>query len=139
MIRLPDKNLEKTFAFDRERLATTELPIITVAGTFREDIKRLYGLPNNNISRDTVFSRAHFSMALAIADQVWQGEAKPKKAWLADPTNYVSLEDWQKIIFTELVGQTIARHSLLHTLKGVIDQFGRDKLPILDSITPPLL
>lgn len=139
MIRLPDKNLEKTFAYDRERLAKTALPIVTVAGTFREDLKRLYGLTNNNTSRDIVFSRAHFSMALAIAEQVWGKEVQPKKAWMVDPTNYVSLEDWQKIVVTELVGKTIARHSVLHKVKGFIDQFGRSKLPILDSITPPLL
>jgi hypothetical protein len=139
MIRLPDKNLEKTLAYDRERLAQTELPIVTVAGTFREDIKRLYGLPNNNTQHDTVFSRAHFSMAVAIANQVWEGRIHPKKAWLADPTNYVSVEDWQKIVLTEIVGKTIARHGVLHQLKSFIDQFGRNKLPILDSITPPLL
>lgn len=139
MIRLPDKNLEKTYAFDRERLAKTQLPIITVAGTFREDLKRLYGLPNNNTTRDVVFSRAHFSMALALAYEVWKGEPKPLKAWMVDPTNYVTLEDWQKITLTEFVGQTLARNSFLHTLKGFVDKFGRDKLPILDSITPPLL
>ena len=139
MIRLPDKNLEKTYAFDRERLTKSELPIITVAGTFREDLKRLYGLPNNNSSRDTVFSRAHFSMAVAVANQVWDGDIRPKRAWLVDPTNYVSLEDWQKILLTEVIAKTIARHSILQKVKSVIDQFGRDKMPILDSITPPLL
>lgn len=139
MIRLPDKHLEKTLTYDRERLAKTELPILTVAGTFREDVKRLYGLPNNDTERDTVFSRAHFSMAVAIANQVWGGRIHPKKAWLADPTNYVSVEDWQKILLTETVGKTIARHGILHQLKSFIDQFGRSKLPILDSITPPLL
>jgi hypothetical protein len=139
MIRLPDKNLEKTFSYDRERLAKTEVPIVTVAGTFREDLKRLYGLPNNNKNQDVVFSRAHFSMALAIANEVWDGKINPKKAWLVDPTNYVSVGDWQKILFTEIVGKTIARHTILHTLKSFIDKFGRQKLPILESITPPLL
>src|SRR5688572_5313375 len=109
MIRLSDKNLEKTLALDRERLAQTELPIVTVAGTFREDLKRFYGLPNNNTTRDTVFSRAHFSMAVAVATEVWGNKIQAEKAWLADPTNYVSREDWQKILLTELVGKTIAR------------------------------
>ena len=139
MIRLPDKNLEKTLEYDRERLAQTELPIVTVAGTFREDIKRLYGLPNNDSQPDTVFSRAHFSMAVAVANQIWKGRIHPKKAWLADPTNYVSIDQWQKIVLTEIVGKTIARHGVLHQLKSYIDQFGRNALPILDSITPPLL
>ncbi len=139
MIRLPDKNLEKALAHDRERLTQTELPIVTVAGTFREDLKRLYGLPNNNTSPDTVFSRAHFSMAVAVATEVWGNRIQPDKAWLADPTNYVSAADWQKILLTELVGKTIARHTFLHKIKSFIDQFGRNKLPILDSITPPLL
>lgn len=139
MIRLPDQNLEKTFAYDRQRLAQTALPIITVAGTFREDLKRLYGLTHNETSRDTVFSRAHFSMAVAVAETVWQGKVHPKQAWVVDPTNYVSLADWQKVAMTELIGKTIARNPVLHQLKKFIDQFGRDKLPILDSITPPLL
>jgi len=139
MIRLPDKNLEKTFAFDRQRLAQTELPIVTVAGTFREDIKRLYGLPYNTTSADVVFSRAHFSMAVAIANQVWKNNISATKAWIVDPTNYVSVEDWQKILFTEAVGKTIARHAILQKLKSLMDRFGRQKLPILESIAAPLL
>jgi hypothetical protein len=88
---------------------------------------------------DVVFSRAHFSMALAVAIQAWHKNIDPDKAWLVDPTNYVTKNHWNKIILTEMIGQTIARYDWLKTLKSFIDRFGRQKLPILDSITAPLL
>jgi len=143
MSNLFDPVLVKTFKKDRDFLARTKLPIITVSGTYREDAKRLHGLPNENISRDIVLSRAHYSMALAIATQAWGtnqvAKIDPDKAWLADPTNFVTNKDWYSVSLTEQIGMTIARHPLLKLVKDLIDQFGRGKLPILDSITNPLL
>ena len=139
MSELLDPILVKTFAADKRRLANTAVTIITVAGTFQEDLKRLYGFPNSDKTRDVVFSRAHFSMAVGVAYQAWQDDISPTKAWVVDPTNYVSRDDWRKIQLTELVGKTLARRSWLKSVKDIIDQFGRQKLPILDSITPPLL
>ena len=139
MAALFDPYLVKTRHEDREMLEKTQLPIVTVSSTYREDLKRLHGYPNDNSTRDIVFSRAHYSMALGIAVAVWKNSLSPKKAWIVDPTNYVSAEKWRTITLTEFIGKTIARHSLLKTLKDVIDKFGRKKLPILDSITPPLL
>jgi len=136
---LLEKNLAKTYALDRERLIETDIPILTVAGTFREDLKKMYGLPDNNTSADIVLSRAHFSMALGAATQAWGDKIDPKKAWLVDPTNYVSLKNWRNVQFTEFIGKTLARHSFLKYVKDIVDRFGRSKLPILDSITPPLL
>jgi hypothetical protein len=139
MPALFDQDLVKTLEEDKLFLETTALPIITVSATFREDVKRLHQLPNNNIDRDTVFSRAHYSMALGVAIQAWGETINPKKAWLVDPTNYVSHEDWMSVAMTEKIGQQIARHPLLKLLKDLVDKFARKKLPILDSITPPLL
>lgn len=139
MPSLFDPALQKTFAEDRKFLEKTQLPIVTVSGTYTEDLKRLHDLPDNETDRDIVFSRAHYSMALAIATQAWGNKIDEKKAWVVDPTNYVSSKDWFSVNLTETIGKTLARHSFLKTLKDFVDKFGRNKLPILDSITPPLL
>lgn len=138
MPTLFDQDLVKTLAEDKKFLETTEVPIITVSATFHEDLKRMHDIANNNTDRDIVFSRAHYSMALGIAVQAWKDTISPKKAWLVDPTNYVSHEDWFSVTFTERVGKELARRPLLKLLKDFVDKFGRKKLPILDSITPPL-
>ncbi len=139
MPNLLDPVLAQTLENDRQRLAKTEIPIITVCGTFREDLKRLYGFANNNDLPDTIFSRAHFSMAIAVARKIWGTELDPAKTWFADPTNYVTPDQWKKVLLTENIGKTLARQPLLKSLKDLVDKFGRSKMPILDSITPPLL
>ncbi len=139
MQHLLDPNLVKVFKKDKEWLGQTEIPIVTVAGTMREDIKGWHGLVEDETITDVVLSRAHFSMALAIATQAWGDQLDHHKAWLVDPTNYVSQEKWRSITLTETVGKVLARNPILKTVKDIIDRFGRQKLPILDSITPPLL
>jgi len=124
---------------DKNRLAQTAIPIATVSASFIEDLKGWYGYQENETIPDVVFSRAHYSMAVALAKTAWGNEMDPKKAWLIDPTNYVTAKDWQRIQLTEFVGKTIARHSLLKIIKDIIDTFGRSKLPILKSIEGPLL
>lgn len=47
--------------------------------------------------------------------------------------------DWKRIVLTETIGKTLARYPKLKKLKDWVDRFGRSKLPILPSITPPLL
>ncbi len=139
MPELFDTALVATLGKDQEALATTDLPIITVSASYKEDLKGEYGYPENETTPDVVFSRAHYSMALAIATTAWGKTLNSKKAWIVDPTNYVSHKDWNSIKLTEIIGKTIARHPLLKTLKDIVDRFGRQKLPILDSISPPLL
>lgn len=139
MSNLFDPTLVRTFKKDRDFLTTTQLPIITVSGTYREDAKRLHGLANENTSRDIVFSRAHYSMAIGVATQAWGAALNHQKAWLADPTNYVTNKDWFSVNLTEQIGMTLARHPLLKLMKDFVDKFGRNKLPILNSITNPLL
>ncbi|MEO8581679.1 MAG: hypothetical protein ABI425_03805 [Patescibacteria group bacterium] len=139
MSSLHDKTLTAVFAKDRQILQSTRIPIVTVSGTFGEDLKKWYGLKNENISTDIVFSRAHFSMAYAAVTAAWGEEINQKKAWLVDPTNFVSSQKWRNITMTEQIGKILARTPILKTLKDLIDKFGRNKLPILNSITPPLL
>ena len=136
---LHDPSLNTIFAQDREVLKKTEVPIVTVSGTFSEDLKKWGGLPNEEQTNDIVFSRAHFSMAYGVARSIWGDQMNNKKAWLVDPTNFVSSSRWRNIMLTEDIGKLIARTPILKTVKDVIDRFGRKKLPILDSITPPLL
>ncbi len=139
MSDLFDSNITRTLAADKQYLENTQVPIITLSASFREDLKRMHGLPNNETDVDVVLSRAHYSMALGVAQEAWQGKVDPKKCWIVDPTNYVSKDDWLSVRMTEEVGKTIARHSFLKKTKDLIDRFGRKKLPILDSITPALL
>lgn len=139
MPTLHDHSLEKIFAEDQTILKKTRVPIVTVAGTFTEDLKDWHGDPNQNTSRDIVFSRAHFSMAYAAVQAAWDGKIDPQKAWLVDPTNFVESKKWRSIQITEDVGLILARVPFLKMLKDFIDKFGRNKLPILSSITPPLL
>lgn len=139
MPTLLDPSLEKTFAEDKKYLEATKLPIITVSASFKEDLKRLHGLPDEEWLPDVVMSRAHYSMALGIATQAWGKNVDYRQAWIFDPTNYVSNKDWKSIRLTEFIGKTLARQPLLKMLKDFVDKFGRNKLPILESITPPLL
>lgn len=139
MSDLFDSNITQTLSADKQLLEQTQVPIITLSASFREDLKKMHGLPNNNTDPDVVLSRAHYSMALGVAQEAWQGQVDPKKCWIVDPTNYVSKDDWMSVRMTEEIGKTIARHSFLKKAKDLVDRFGRKKLPILDSITPALL
>lgn len=127
------------FQQDRQFLAQTALPIFTVAGTYKEDLKGLHHQRANDIERDIVFSRAHYSMAFAAALQAWGKKIDPHQAWLVDPTNYVTGRDLLSVKLTDFVGRTVARWSILKFVKDTIDRFGRQQLPILDSITAPTL
>ena len=139
MPNLFDPALEKTFKQDKKYLETTKLPILTVSATYQEDLKGFHDLPELDTTSDIVFSRAHYSMALAAAVEAWGNKIDPHQAWVVDPTNYVQSKDWFSVQLTETIGKTIARIPILKTLKDLFDQFGRSKMPIMDSITPPLL
>ncbi|NCN03830.1 MAG: hypothetical protein GW942_02010 [Candidatus Pacebacteria bacterium] len=139
MPELFDPYLVKTFKEDKKFLETSKVPIITVSASYKEDLKKSHGFPDDDTIEDVVFSRAHYSMALGVAIQIWGKKIDPKKAWIVDPTNYVSHKNWNSIELTEIIGKTIARHPILKTIKDLIDTFGRGKMPILKSITPPLL
>jgi hypothetical protein len=139
MSNLLDPTLEKALAQDKANLEKAALPIITISASYKEDIKGMFGYPEDETIQDIVLSRAHYSMALGIAMAAWGDTVDPKKAWLVDPTNYVSHKDWSRIEFTEAVGKLLARRSMLKKIKDLIDSFGRSKLPILKSIAPPLI
>lgn len=126
---------------DRKFLESTTIPIVTVAASFRDELARFHGVDTyfGKDSDEVLFSRAHYSMALAALIGAWHGPTDPKRAWMVDPTNYVRSDDWSAIEFTEEVGKLLARHSLLKILKDLIDTRARQKLPITQAITTPLL
>lgn len=121
------------------RFKETQIPMLTVSASYKEDIKGFYGYLEDETTPDVVFSRAHFSMALGTAITAWGKSVDPKKAYLVDPTNFVSEQDWAKIRLTEQIGKTIARTPFLKKIKDLIDTFGRQKLPILSSIEVPIM
>ncbi|MFA6814507.1 MAG: hypothetical protein GX943_03900 [Candidatus Pacebacteria bacterium] len=130
---------EQDFALlyrDKKLLENTRVPIITISASFKEDLKGFYGEAEDDQIQDIVFSRAHYSMALAVAVAAWDKKIDAKKAWLVDPTNHVKKDDWKQVKLTDKIGQTIARQPLLKGLKDLVDRFGRSKLPILDNIEP---
>jgi len=139
MPHLDEAHLIKLFDQDKKILSETCLPIVTVSASFKEDLKKFHGLPEKTLVSDIVFSRAHLSMALAVAVEVWGSRISPAKAWVVDPTNYVTSGTWSNVKLTEFVGKTLARQPLLKSVKDFLDQFGRNRLPILASISPPLL
>jgi len=134
-----DPTLAQALELDKHYLETTEVPIVTVSAAFKEDLKEQFNLPFDEVTPDVVFSRAHYSMALAVAAQIWGKKIDPTLAWSIDPTNYVTRDQWSKIQLTEIIGKTLARQPLLKRLKDFVDQFARNNLPILKSITPGLL
>ncbi|NCN45260.1 MAG: hypothetical protein COU63_04730 [Candidatus Pacebacteria bacterium CG10_big_fil_rev_8_21_14_0_10_36_11] len=132
-------SLRQTKKLDAKYLKTTKVPIITVSGTYKEDLKGLHHLPENDLLQDIVLSRAHYSMAIGVAAEAWKNKLDPQEAWLVDPTNYVAGKKWGSIVFTDTIGKILARYPMLKSLKDIVDKFGRQKLPILESITPPLI
>ncbi len=127
---------------DKKILETTKVPIVTVAASFRDELARFHGVSDyfGYTEDEVLFSRAHYSMALAAISASWgRHGTDTKKAWLVDPTNYVRKEDWGKIEFTEEVGKLMARNAPLKWLKDQVDSRVRQKLPITGAITTPLL
>lgn len=124
---------------DKKLLEHTRVPIVTVAASFRHDLAKFHNIDIPDTEDEVLFSRAHYSMALAIAIRAWKDKIDPKRAWLVDPTNYVSHIDWKKVEFTETVGKLMARNPLLKFIKDLIDTRARNKLPITKAITTPLL
>lgn len=139
---MPDsiaRELTSIYQADKKLLEQTQVPIFTVSASFIEDLKGLHHHRERDTSTDIVLSRAHYSMALGVAMQAWGKQIDPKRAWLVDSTNYVGIKAFQGVKLTHLIGKTIARWSILKTLKDLVDKFGRSKMPILDNVTPPTI
>ncbi|MCD8484944.1 hypothetical protein LRY65_03565 [Candidatus Woesebacteria bacterium] len=138
---LVDEVSQKLLAADRMLLEKTKLPIVTISASYRDLLEDQYRLDDEFDHQEVVFSRAHYSMALAAGIVAWDGDSpQPEKAWMVDPTNYVQHSDWKRVAMSETLGRLMARHSLLEWVKkNVLDTIGRQKFPLADEITPPLL
>ena len=133
------KELKKIYQTDKKLLENTQVPIMTVSASFKEDLKGLHRQKEKDTGTDIVLSRAHYSMAMGVAVQAWGEKIDPKKAWLVDSTNYVSNQAFRSVVFTHEIGKIIARWPILKSLKDMVDKFGRSKMPILDNVTPPTI
>ena len=133
------KDIKSIYEQDKKLLEQSAIPIITVSATFLEDLKGLHKKKETDSKTDIVLSRAHYSMAMGIAVEAWGDKIDPKKAWLVDSTNYVSLKDSKSVELTHAIGKVIARWPILKTFKDLVDKFGRSKMPILDNVTPPTI
>ncbi|MAG59907.1 hypothetical protein CMO96_03920 [Candidatus Woesebacteria bacterium] len=134
---LPPTNLElpRTLHSDRHFLEEVQIPIVTISASFRSYIAE-HRDETAKVSDEAVFSRAHFSMAMAIFEQA---STMGLTSWLVDPINYVSEKDWKKIAFVESVGQLTARILILKKLKDFADNIIRSRLPIASAVEQPLL
>lgn len=133
----PPAGLDLKTALKNEQflMSKVDVPIVTVSGTFKKELAEQFGvLPHQ--TGDVLYSRAHYSMAEAVRQQAIR---EKKTTHLIDPMNYVDNEGWKKVVFTQTVGRAMARNALLRWLKDKIDTKARSKLPIRDSITPPLM
>lgn len=134
----PDPGLDfrEVLQRDKERLTKVDVPIVTTSASFKSDLTKSFGEQSTSKGRDIVFSRGHFSMAIALYEQAAE---KNLSTWLIDPTNYVSKKDWGKFKEIVAVGQLVARFPLLKHIKDFLDTKVRGKLPIAQAITSPLL
>jgi hypothetical protein len=120
---------------EHQLLLKADIPIATVSATTKELLAATFNQPPTSPD-EVVFSRAHYSMALACLLEAYRQD---QEAWLVDPTNYVTGQDWQKLLFTEKVARLVARHEILKDLKNSIDARVRNQLPISDALKGPLL
>lgn len=144
-------NPQKLLQEDRQLLAKTKYPIVTLSASFRDVLEMMHNVDDQENHPDIVLSRAHYSMAYATAITAWKSSSsplspnseikpQPSKAWMIDPTNYVEDKKWRGLEFTEFVGKALARYPLLTwAKKNILDRRARSKLPIADEVTPPLL
>lgn len=130
----PDLDLPQTIHDDLHRLESVDVPIVTISASFRKDIAEHLGERAMSLE-EAVFSRAHFSMAVGVFEQARRAGLT---AWLVDPTNYVSEDEWKKILLTERIAETVARSPLLKKVKDMLDSFARKKLPISSAVDDPL-
>jgi hypothetical protein len=131
----PEELAYKTALHEEHHLLeTVDIPIITISATHRDKLADTFheSFPETG---EVVLSRAHYSMAIAILVAAYDAGLT---AWLVDPINYVTPDDWQKVIFTESVGKLMARHKPLKEFKDLIDARARSKLPITPAIEKPL-
>lgn len=132
----PEKDLAlpRTLHEDRHRLEQVEVPIVTVSASFHADIaKNLH--EHTRQKGEIVFSRAHYSMAVAILEGA---RRQNLSAWLVDPINYLSKDQWQRLERIELVGQLTARTPILKKIKDIFDTFIRKQVPLRGAIDKPL-
>lgn len=133
---LPPKDLDlpRTIHDDRHKLENVQVPIVTVSASFRSDIAKGLG-EHAREEGELAFSRAHFSMALAVYEQA---KEKGLSSWLVDPVNYLGTDSWANLEKVEHLGKLIARSPILKKVKDILDSVIRSKSPLTKHIEEPL-
>lgn len=132
----PELELPKTLHEDRHKFEVVDVPVVTTSASFRSDIAHNFGESVKGLTSDIVFSRAHFSMSVAI---MRAAREKNLSTWLIDPINYVTLGDWKKLVFLARVGKLTAGSHFLKHIKDIFDTIARGRSPLTQAITAPLL
>ena len=132
----PELELPRTLHDDRHRFETVDVPVVTTSASFRSDIAHNLGEKTKELTTDIVFSRAHYSMAVGIMRAALEEKLN---TWLIDPVNYVTGQDWDKVVFLAKTGKLIARLAILKRLKDLFDTVVRGKSPLTQVIPVPLI
>lgn len=132
----PELELPKTLHDDRHRFETVDVPVVTTSASFRHDILQNFREQAHLSSNEIVFSRAHYSMAVAIMQEALE---RKLTTWLVDPLNYITKENWGRISLVVKVGELAARLPILKHIKDVFDTIAREKSPLTQAIKEPLL
>jgi hypothetical protein len=134
---IPPEDLDLRDALHEERhlFEEVEVPIVTVSATYRKELAKKYRSIVHTPS-DVVYSRAHYSMAEAVRRQALE---MGRTSHLSDPINFVTLKDWKKLEFTQVVGKLVARNKLLKKIKEKLSSLTREKVPIAEAARKPLL
>ena len=133
----PPEDLDLRSALHEERhlFEEVDVPIVTVSATYRKELAKKYKSIVHTPS-DVIYSRAHYSMAEAVRRQALE---MGKTSHLSDPINFVTLEDWKKLEFTQSMGKLIARNKILKIIKEKLSSLTREKVPISQAAKKPLL
>lgn len=131
----PEHELPHTLHDDRHRLEEADVPIVTISATFKKEIEKNLG-EKAQFGKDVVFSRAHYSMAIAVFSAA---NFLGLSAWLVDPINYIPLSKWARINFLERVGKTAARINIVKLVKNFFEKFSKSRVVFANIIREPLL
>ncbi len=132
----PELELPATLHDDRHRFGTVDVPVVTTSASFRHDILQNFGEKAHLSGNEIVFSRAHYSMAVAVMRAAVESKLT---TWLIDPLNYMTEKDWGKISLVVKVGELAARFPILKHVKDVFDTIVREKSPLTQAIKEQLL
>lgn len=131
----PELELPHTLHDERHRLEEADVPIVTVSATFRGELAQTFG-EQPAMAEEIVFSRAHYSMGVALLSQA---NELGLSSWLVDPANYVPAADWSRLAAIERFGQLAARIPLVKKIKDLLEFLVRGQVSLAATVKKPLV